>query len=244
MRLRCGKANKLLFPLCRTCAETQKQEKCEHSPDERVFTGTWCTNEVVLALEKGYRIIEIYEVWHFAKTSGTLFRDYVRDFMKLKMESSTPPGEDMDVFKQRVKNHLGISELGEIKKNPGMRQIAKLCLNSLWGKYGQRINQTQTEYVTKPAGFDKILLNETHEDINIQFLNKDMVQMHYNLKNQFVDNHNNINIPTAAFTTSHAREMLYRVLDQLGDQVLGYDKDSCWFVEREDIGIQYRQVIV
>ena len=119
VRLRCGKANKLLFPPCRTCAETQKQEKCEHSPDERVFTGTWRTNEVVLALEKGYRIIEIYEVWHFAKTSGTLFRDYVRDFMKLKMESSTPPGEDMDVFKQRVKNHLGI-ELGEIKKNPGI----------------------------------------------------------------------------------------------------------------------------
>ena len=96
----------------------------------------------------------------------------------------------------------------------------------------------------EPAGFDKILLNETHEDINIQFLNKDMVQMHYNLKNQFVDNHNNINIPIAAFTTSHAPEMLYRVLDQLGDQVLGYDTDSCWFVEREGMGIQYRQVIV
>ena len=121
--------------------------------------------------------------------------------MKLKMESSTPPNEDMDVFKQRVKNHLGI-ELGEIKKNPGMWQIAKLCLNSLWGKYGQRINQTQTEYVTKPVDFKKILLNETHEDINIQFLNKDMIQMHYNLKNQFVDNHNNINIPIAAFTST------------------------------------------
>lgn len=152
--------------------------------------------------------------------------------MKLKMESSAPPDEDINVFKQRVKNHLGI-ELGGIKKNPGMRQIAKLCLNSLWGKYGQRINQTQTEYVTEPKDFYKILLNETHEDMNIQFLNKDMVQMHYNLKDQFVDNYNNINIPIAAFTTSHAREMLYGVLDKLGDRVLGYDTDSCWFYERE-----------
>ena len=33
--------------------------------------------------------------------------------MKLKMESFAPPDEDMDVFKQHVKNHLGI-ELGEI----------------------------------------------------------------------------------------------------------------------------------
>ena len=59
-----------------------------------------------------------------------------------------------------------------------------------------------------------------------------MVQMQYNLKNQFVDNYNNTNIFVAAFTTSHACEMLYGVLDKLGDQVLGYDTDSCWFVER------------
>ena len=104
----------------------------------------------------------------------------------------------------------------------------------IWGKFGQRVNQTQTEYVTEPKDFYKILLNDTNEDINIQFLTKDMVQMQYNLKNQFVDNYNNTNIFVAAFTTSHAREMLYGVLDKLGDQVLGYDTDSCWFVERPD----------
>ena len=59
-----------------------------------------------------------------------------------------------------------------------------------------------------------------------------MVQMNYNLKNKFVDNHNNTNIFVAAFTTAHAREMLYGVLDKLGDQVLGYDTDSCWYVDR------------
>ena len=91
----------------------------------------------------------------------------------------------------------------------------------------------QTEYVTEPVDFYKILLNDTHEDINIQFLTKDMVQMNYNLKNQFVDSYNNINIPIAVFTTSHAREMLYGVLDKIGTRVLGYDTDSCWFYERE-----------
>ena len=126
---------------------------------------------------------------------------------------------------------MGIS-LEEIKENKGMRAVAKLCLNSLWGKFGQRINQTQTEYVTEPTDFYKILLNQTHEDINVQFLTKGMVQMQYNLKDQFVDNYNNTNIFVAAFTTSHACEMLYKVLDKLGDQVLGYDTDSCWYVDR------------
>ena len=59
-----------------------------------------------------------------------------------------------------------------------------------------------------------------------------MVQMQYNLKDQFVDNYNNTNIFVAAFTTAHAREMLYRVLDKLDDQVLGYDTDSCWYIRR------------
>ena len=150
--------------MCRTCAVTQQQEKCNHTNDEGAFTGTWCTNKIVLAFKKGYRVLEIFEVWHFDKTTDTLFKGYVRNLMKPKMVSSTPPDEDINVFKQRVRDHLGI-ELGEIKKNPGMRQVAKLCLNSLWGKYGQRINQTQTEYITEPKDFYKIFLNETHEII-------------------------------------------------------------------------------
>ena len=133
----------------------------------RVLTGRWCRNEVALAIGKGYRMIEVYEVWHFSKTSDMLFKGYVRDFMKLKMESSAPPRyEDLDEFKHRVKNHLGTG-LGDIKYNPGMRQISKLCLNSLWGKYGQPTNMPQTEYVTEPREFYKILLDDTHEDMNV-----------------------------------------------------------------------------
>ena len=158
--------------------------------------------------------------------------------MRIKMENSKPPvvGEDctyksIDEFKKIVKERLDI-ELGEIKYNAGMRQIAKLCLNSLWGKFGQRLNLTQTNYVTKPKEFFGVLLDDTVDDLNIQFLTDDMAQMNFNLENKFVDNHNNTNIFVAAFTTSHAREMLYEVLDKLGDQVLGYDTDSCWYIDR------------
>jgi hypothetical protein len=30
VRTLCGKSEKLLFPLCRTCGETQQQSRCEH----------------------------------------------------------------------------------------------------------------------------------------------------------------------------------------------------------------------
>ena len=106
------------------------------------------TNEIALALRKDYRILEIYEVWYFDETSTTLFKGYVKDFMQIKMENSAPPKENLEDFKKKVKDHLGIS-LGEVKEDKGMRAVAKLCLNLLWGKFGQRINQTQIEYVTE-----------------------------------------------------------------------------------------------
>jgi len=40
------------------------------------------------ALEKGYRIDQIYEVWHFEKSSIELWKEYVRKFLKIKLENS------------------------------------------------------------------------------------------------------------------------------------------------------------
>ena len=61
VRMTCGKLEKLLFSLCKTCSKKQ-QVKCEHTTDERSFTGTWCTDELALAIRKGYKIHKIYEV--------------------------------------------------------------------------------------------------------------------------------------------------------------------------------------
>ena len=85
VRTKCGNSEKLLFPLCRTCAEV-KQKQCNHNDEERAFIGTWCTNEMKIALKKGYTIKKIYEVWHFEDSSDDLFKGYVRKFMKIKMD--------------------------------------------------------------------------------------------------------------------------------------------------------------
>lgn len=50
---------KLLFPLCRLCAENLQQTPCTHLDHERILQGTWVTEEVKKAVEKGYRIIKV-----------------------------------------------------------------------------------------------------------------------------------------------------------------------------------------
>ena len=63
---------KLMFLLCKKCAEDQqslpcyeRQNTCPHSNEERMMTATWCTVELQRAVELGYRLIKIHELWHF-----------------------------------------------------------------------------------------------------------------------------------------------------------------------------------
>jgi hypothetical protein len=53
---------KLKFPLCRTCADNESHP-CQCSTDQRAMVGTWCTPELMKAIEKGYKILKIYEVY-------------------------------------------------------------------------------------------------------------------------------------------------------------------------------------
>lgn len=105
--------------------------------------GTWTTIEVQKSVEKGYRIIKIYEVWHFPETvqfnpqvgKGGLFTSYVNTFLKLKQEASGWPcwvksDEDKRKYLQMYKDFEDIELDSEnITKNPGMRALAKLMLN-------------------------------------------------------------------------------------------------------------------
>ena len=232
-RIKVDSYEKLIFTLCKKCAETRNQSKCEHTESQRSFIGTFTTDEVSKAVDKGYKVIKVYEVWHFAKTSDDLFKEYIRRFMKIKLESSKydfKTKEEEAIFKAKIKDSLDIN-VEKFEYNAGLRSIAKLCLNSLWGKFGQRNNMSQTKYVTEVSELYEILLDDKLDNVNIQFINDNMVQMTYNFKDQFVDNSNNTNIFIACFTTSHARLMLYDKLDYLNEKVMYYDTDSIIYVD-------------
>ena len=78
----------LMFPLCKTCADTKNQNPCTHTDQERAIRGTWCHVEVMKAIEKGYEVLKIHEVWHWEETSDELFKEYVNTFLKTKQEAS------------------------------------------------------------------------------------------------------------------------------------------------------------
>ncbi|KAL4083555.1 hypothetical protein QTP88_028871 [Uroleucon formosanum] len=234
VKVKMEKSEKLLFPLCYKCAVDQN-ERCDHSQNERQFIGTWTTDEVNKALEKGYIITNIYEVWHFKEKSTDLFKAYVKDFIKIKLETSKHNYSSNEEYIKIIFDKLGILlDKDKIGDNPGRRAVAKVCLNSLWGKFGQRQKMKKTEFVTDPQQLYKILLDDRLENINIQLLNDNMVQMCYNYKNYYVQNHHNTNILVALFTTSSARLRLYKMLDKLGRAVVYFDTDSIFYTDNGD----------
>src|SRR5207249_9438986 len=100
VKINTGETEKLLFTLCKICP-THKQKDCDHDDEQRSLTGTWTTVDINKALGKGYKIEKIYEVHHFEKKSSELFKGYVRDFMKIKLETS-PWNKDFNSIDEYV----------------------------------------------------------------------------------------------------------------------------------------------
>lgn len=88
--------------------------------------------------------MNVEEVYHFPETSeydpkthkGGLFSEYVDTFLKIKQEASGWPRENMTKLEQleyveNYEKNEGVKlDTSKVMKNPGMRSLAKLCLNS------------------------------------------------------------------------------------------------------------------
>ena len=110
---------------------------CPHSDADRTLRGTWCTPELVKAVEKGYTLVKIHEVWHFPpeqRRTG-LFADYVNTWLKLKQESAEWPSwcqtvEQKREYILRYHEREGIRlDIASIAKNPGRKATTKMMLN-------------------------------------------------------------------------------------------------------------------
>lgn len=228
---------KLTFPLCRKCVEEgfkqtlhDRTPNCHHNKDERAFVGTWCTPELNKALEKGYEITYIYEVWHFKEKSTELFKEYINTFLKLKQEASGWPDEcNTSKAKQEYMDNYYSREkitLTNVCKNAGKRSLAKLMLNSFWGKFGQRSNQTQVTTCKKPSEFYELVKDDSQEIRHIEIINEHMVEVFHKYQSDCDPVQLNVNIFIACFTTCNARLELYKALDMLNERVLYFDTDS------------------
>ena len=104
-------------------------------------TGVWASCEIKMAIQTGYRI-KILAGYKYERLNG-LMKKYVEEFLKMKTcNGGVKTAEECEKLNKEHRD-LGLDiviQPDETANNPGMKAIANLCLNSLWGKFGQRAN--------------------------------------------------------------------------------------------------------
>ena len=165
-------------------------------------------------------------------------KEYVGNFIKMKIENTGVKNQQECDEVNAYHNRLGFDF--EIKpentvSNPGLRQVAKICLNSLWGKFGQRCGMDEYEFI-----FDyntlirKFINNNKIMDTTWNIISEDCVELRYKENTDMFIESDYISEITAVFTTANARVRLYQMLDWLHpSQVCYCDTDSVIFIYDE-----------
>lgn len=246
--------NKLLFPLCAACALRTEIKTCTHTPEERTMYGTWPLCEVKLAIQHGYEITQIIEMWTYKTMeyneetgTGGLFTDYMKTFLKIKLEASGWPvwcvsESSRAQYIQQILDTDGIQlDPDKIAVNSSYRSLSKLLLNSLWGKLTQRDNLKQTDVIQDVHDLYDLLYSPLVEVSDVYFPNIQTAWVCWQFKENVIPltktSSKNLSLTTGAYTTAHARAMLFNELKQLGTNILYCDTDSIIYVE--ELGMQY-----
>ena len=240
---------KLIFALCHTCAELMATDPCTHTVEQRSWVTTCHTLELNLAISKGYKLIEVYEIWDYPPekrcqynkddSSMSIFGSYITTFTRVKMEASGFPDhvitdKEKDAFIESVREREGISLLkSNTKHNAGMRYIAKILLNSLWGKLCQRSDRNTTKmFGEKDLGPMMRTLSNPAYEINDFHIGDKVVSLTYKEKKTHIPDCSHSNVLLAATITAAARCHLYSFMDVIPKQVIYLDTDSIHWIRK------------
>ena len=92
---------------------------------------------------------------------------------------------------------------------------------------------TQVRLISDPAEYFDLYSCDKVNVTDANFINDEIIEVHYENTDEFIEANGKTNVVIAAFTTAHARLKLYSVLDQLDRRVLYFDTDSIIYVSKE-----------
>jgi len=214
--------------------------------------GCWGLNELEFAWRQGYELLEVYGIIHWSpeKRSDKLFRPYVDFFLRMKQEAEgwKKLGSAVDEPLENQKEQL-VESLYEsngniarvrperVSKNPVKRMLAKLFLNSLWGKFAQKPQNKVNTVIYGLKEFFRIWGDKRINLSSIRFrqTNSEIFKVQYELNLPYVRSNGRGNMALAAKVTEHARCELHKQMFRIGPERIIYcDTDSIIFHWDED----------
>jgi hypothetical protein len=145
-------------------------------------------DEIRQAVQKGYRLVKVYVIYEYQVTrydrqtrEGDLFAQYIDSFLISRQRLADIP----TVCAIPKKKSAMFATSIRAKASPYIRMryfltqprrgLAKLCLNSMWGKLTERNNRTKTKLITDPLELYRFFSTPGVEVSNIVFANDTVI---------------------------------------------------------------------
>lgn len=204
-------------------------------------------------VKHGLEVLRAYELWDWSDPQEHVagpMAGYVATFLRSKMECSgwkalcgrIPETEEE---KKEVCDLLEEENLGlcrprpdKVQDNPGGRQLAKLRLNMLWGKFVQTPCALTVKFISGYGEYAQLWFDNQVDKSTLQFRRLrdglDMMEVRYGHTNS-ARAPSNTHYFLGASCTAQARLKLQGMLRHVGpERALYCDTDSVVYVERED----------
>lgn len=217
--------------------------------------GCWYTTEIYLAMQNGYEVTEIYEIYHWDERnrSDQHIKPYVDYFFRMKQEAEgwkklgascdEPTEEEKDQIVERLYQQNG--QLGRIRKdkvklNPVLRALAKLYLNSFWGKLAQKRSKSCHMTVYGSQQLLDLINNPfvLMQSCKFREISVGVYKVSFNIKEEYLPSVKHGNLFIGAAVTATARCVLHSKMISIGPKKIIYcDTDSIVFVYLAIMGV-------
>jgi DNA polymerase type B, organellar and viral len=236
----CSQSYEVLYGTCRLCMELRCVQ-CTHSLEERVFTGTWTLVEIDYALSLGYKIHNVLEVWEYEHNNTELFKEFMVPFIVWKTcckrsglvenDEFTPKGAQTAQWLESL-THKPCTPTDFVNA-PSKRNVAKLIMNSFYGKWGQRSQWSETQSFKEEDSaacmklFGNVALHIRYCEVIHQHIELGpVVYVDYEHRLPAVKGCSQKNDHIAAHITAYGRIMINTLVQQLGRHSIYTDTDS------------------
>jgi hypothetical protein len=176
--------------------------------------------------------------------TDSLFKDYIRKLVSEKIHSSKPPPEaKRPALIQKWRDEFDLDFRPEnCEFNAGKRALAKLMLNSLWGKLSEKYKANFTENVDS-AKFVALENKEMTGAIEIRgryrigpnnwVVSGEKLDDNFDTNGErFEDDKDKLEhrkktcVSIGSFVTMYGRRILWEQMEKLGERVVYFDTDS------------------
>jgi hypothetical protein len=234
--------------MCRACSLKYPEGAnipnyiCPHggNDNKRGWISEITSMELDAALQNGYRVKRVFRVLEYTHSDADLFKGYIAEFMALKIHASGFPDgiagsvEKEEKFIEECRQMFGIKILREkMIPNPAKRQLAKLCLNNLWGRFSLRNGLSKVKVTDSRAELCALLNDPKMEVLDLDELTREQLLITYKEKDEFVSENANSSVTISIWTTAHSRLHLLSLMQKVravrGAEICYLDTDSLLF---------------